>query len=60
MREKELVNRALETNIKIYPLSSYLMKNQYETQPIIVLGFGGIPEDELTEAIGHLLRDRTI
>ncbi|PAV30872.1 GntR family transcriptional regulator [Virgibacillus profundi] len=56
MCEEELVNRALKSDIKIYPLSSYVMENQYESQPIIILGFAGIPEAELAEAIGLLLK----
>ncbi|MEN1970073.1 PLP-dependent aminotransferase family protein [Lentibacillus sp. N15] len=60
LSEEELVNRALKANIKIYPLSSYVMEGQYESQPKIILGFGGIPEAELTEAIGLLLKGWTI
>lgn len=56
MYEEELVSRALKTNIKVYPLSYYIMENHYESQPIIVLGFAGIPEKDLQEAINLLLK----
>lgn len=56
MPEKELVERALQKSVKVYPLSSYLLESHYESQPIIILGFAGIPEPELANAIELLLK----
>lgn len=55
MSEKELVESALQGNLKIYPLSSYLLESNNDSEPIIILGFAGIPETELEKAIGLLL-----
>ncbi len=55
MSEQELVRNALNANIKIYPLSSYLLESHYESQPIIILGFAGIPEPDLENAMKRLL-----
>ena len=56
MSEEELINSALKADIKIYPLSFYIMENHHEAGPIIILGFAGIPEAELEEAIGLLFK----
>ncbi|GIO27925.1 MocR-like pyridoxine biosynthesis transcription factor PdxR [Ornithinibacillus bavariensis] len=55
MNEEELVQRAEHANILIYPLSTYSIEKHDEQQPRIILGFAGIPEAELEEAIGSLL-----
>ncbi|RDW17260.1 PLP-dependent aminotransferase family protein [Oceanobacillus chungangensis] len=55
MTEQELVERAADGNIKIYPISSYSIEKEVETPPKIILGFAGISEDELEGAINHLL-----
>jgi GntR family transcriptional regulator/MocR family aminotransferase len=55
MTEEELVQRAKEAGLKIYPLSYYTMKQEKVTQPIILLGFANIPENELEEAIQLLM-----
>lgn len=55
LSEEELVERARNEQIKIYPLSTYVMKKQTGQQPIILLGFASIPEDELAEAIQVLM-----
>lgn len=54
MREEELVERARESKITIYPLSYYFLEKWDKNPPMIILGFAGIPEDELEKAI-HLL-----
>ncbi len=56
MSEGELLDKAQEAQIKIYPLSTYIMEKKYESSPRIVLGFAGIPERELEEAIKLLLQ----
>ncbi|MFD1170591.1 MocR-like pyridoxine biosynthesis transcription factor PdxR [Oceanobacillus caeni] len=54
MREEELVERARESKITIYPLSYYFLEKWDKNPPMIILGFAGIPEGELEKAI-HLL-----
>ncbi|WP_096271499.1 MocR-like pyridoxine biosynthesis transcription factor PdxR [Paucisalibacillus globulus] len=60
MDEEELVKRAKQEGIKIYPLSTYTMDKQNNTQPNIILGFAGIPETKLEEAITSLLKSWNI
>lgn len=55
MTEEELVQKAVKANIKIYPLSTYSLEIETELPPKIVLGFAGIPEDELESAVQLLL-----
>lgn len=55
MKEKELVELALKSGIKIHPLSSYLLEKKADSAPKIIFGFAGIPEDELEFAIELLL-----
>lgn len=56
MEEKELVERALEEKVKVYPLSHYSLEGKMETPPKIVFGFAGVPEEQLEEGIHVLLR----
>lgn len=56
MNEQELVKRALEAKIKILPLSSYSLMKKTEFPPKMILGFAGIPEEELEQAITMLLK----
>jgi GntR family transcriptional regulator/MocR family aminotransferase len=56
LKEKELVNRALQAGLKVYPVSAYSIIKREETLPKIVLGFAGIPENELGTAIKLLLK----
>ena len=39
----------------MYGLSSYSMEKRYRGDPKIILGFAGIPEEELPKAIELLL-----
>lgn len=55
MGEEELVERALAKRIKIYPLSKYSLEKKIESPPKIVLGFAGIPEKNIEEAVLLLL-----
>ena len=56
MSEKELVLRAAEENLKVYPLSDYMLVKKEKGTPTIVLGFAGIPTEQLEEAIMILLK----
>ncbi|MCM3478052.1 MocR-like pyridoxine biosynthesis transcription factor PdxR [Caldibacillus thermoamylovorans] len=56
LKEKELVDRALQAGLKVYPVSAYSIIKREETLPKIVLGFAGIPEKELGTAIKLLLK----
>ncbi|MGJ9457910.1 PLP-dependent aminotransferase family protein [Oceanobacillus sp. CF4.6] len=55
MSEEELVKQALDAGIKVYPLSGYSLGKNYENPPKIILGFAGIPEENLAKAITSLL-----
>lgn len=56
MSECELIQKAAEENIKVYPISTYSLKKSTENPPKIILGFAGIREDELEDAIHLLLK----
>ncbi|MFS0646324.1 PLP-dependent aminotransferase family protein [Siminovitchia sp. 179-K 8D1 HS] len=56
MNEQELVRRAAEAKIKIHPLSFYSLEKKVEHPPKMILGFAGIPEDQLEAAITLLLK----
>ncbi|WP_409291051.1 PLP-dependent aminotransferase family protein [Peribacillus sp. SCS-37] len=55
MTEKELISRAAEHDIRIYGLSKYSLVERENGAPSIVLGFAGIPEEELEKGMGLLL-----
>jgi GntR family transcriptional regulator / MocR family aminotransferase len=55
MDEEELVQRAEHANMIVYPLSTYSIEQHKERKPRIILGFAGIPEAELEDAIKCLL-----
>ncbi|GAF64622.1 transcriptional regulator [Bacillus sp. TS-2] len=55
LTEKELIDKAKEKNLKIYPLSSYSMKNSSTTPPKFVIGFASIQEEKLEVAFHSLL-----
>ncbi|MFD1705138.1 PLP-dependent aminotransferase family protein [Siminovitchia sediminis] len=57
MNEKELVKKALDAQVKIHPLSDYTLEKKMEIPPKILLGFAGIPEEELVPAIHLLLKN---
>ncbi|WNS74203.1 PLP-dependent aminotransferase family protein [Bacillus sp. DTU_2020_1000418_1_SI_GHA_SEK_038] len=56
MSEGELVQKAAENAMKVYPLSHYSLEKKHEIPAQIVLGFAGIRENELEDAIQLLLR----
>ncbi|MFD1850629.1 PLP-dependent aminotransferase family protein [Oceanobacillus bengalensis] len=55
MNEQELVERARNAKIRIYPLSAYSLERRKETLPKIILGFAGIEEVNLNTALQLLL-----
>lgn len=55
MTEDALVTKAAAAGFKIYPVSLYSMAKQNLSHPQIILGFAGIPETKLTEALNGLL-----
>ncbi len=55
MNGEELVKKAMDYNLKVYPVSSYRIAKKKERFPEIVLGFAGIPEEELGKALSLLL-----
>ncbi|MED3553938.1 PLP-dependent aminotransferase family protein [Cytobacillus praedii] len=55
MNEEELVQKAAEKALKVYPLSAYSLGRKPEKAPEIILGFAGIHECELEDAIQLLL-----
>ncbi|HZG74033.1 MAG TPA: PLP-dependent aminotransferase family protein, partial [Chondromyces sp.] len=55
MSEGELVQKAAEADIKIYPISTYSLEKKFEEPPKIILGFAGIREGELEDAVQSLL-----
>ena len=55
MDEEMLVQKAEEAQLKVYPLSAHSIENLDKSAPKIILGFAGIPEQELENAIDLLL-----
>ncbi|WP_026908170.1 PLP-dependent aminotransferase family protein [Paucisalibacillus globulus] len=60
MSEKDLVEKAKNNDMRVYPLSAYAIEKQFHSQPRIILGFAGIPEAELEQAIKLLLESWNI
>lgn len=56
MDEMELVTHAEEKGCKIYPLSYYSFDEVRDKLPKIILGFAGIPEEDLDEALATLIK----
>ncbi|WP_010097293.1 PLP-dependent aminotransferase family protein [Ornithinibacillus scapharcae] len=55
LTEEELMQKAKDANVRIYPLSNYQMEKSYSTRPRIILGFAGISEAKIEEAITLLM-----
>ncbi|MGG7177500.1 PLP-dependent aminotransferase family protein [Clostridium paraputrificum] len=51
MTEEELVQAALNYNIKVHPYSYYLLNSKLYEYPRILLGFGFLSLDDITEAV---------
>jgi GntR family transcriptional regulator / MocR family aminotransferase len=53
--EETLIEEARKSQIRVYPLSLYSIERPV-APPKVILGFGGIPLDELESAIRALLK----
>ena len=51
MNEQELINKAAEQSVKVYPLSPYDMVNNLQEEPYVLMGFGGISIADIPCAI---------
>jgi len=56
MDEDTLVQKAAEARLKVYPLSAYSIEKVDKNAPKIILGFAGIHEGELENAVQLLLK----
>lgn len=56
MNETELIHAAATKSIKVYPLSLYDIVNDLQHESYVLLGFGGIAEDAIENAI-RLLKE---
>ena len=54
--EQQLLKKAEAAHIRIYPLSNYMYETTHFAQPTFLIGFGGIPFQELEIAIAQLLQ----
>jgi GntR family transcriptional regulator/MocR family aminotransferase len=51
MSEKELIESAKKVGVKVCPTSRYYINNKNFIVPMILLGFGGLTEDEINQGI---------
>nr|WP_263327408.1 PLP-dependent aminotransferase family protein [Neobacillus sp. Marseille-Q6967] len=51
LSEKELIEKAREFKVKVYPTSVYYGKYDSKREPMLLLGFGGLTENEIEEGI---------
>lgn len=51
MKEQELVDSAADLGVKVYPYSTYLYNKSSCVHPRIIIGFGGLKGDAITEGI---------
>ncbi|MFJ7725231.1 PLP-dependent aminotransferase family protein [Neobacillus sp. NPDC097160] len=56
LSEKELIERAKAYKVKVYPTSVYYENNLPEQEPMILLGFGGLTEEQIEQGI-QLLKE---
>lgn len=56
MTEEDLVQRAMEAGIQVIPLSSYMLVKKKNMLPTIVLGFAGVPAEDMEIALRLMLR----
>ncbi|WP_010632831.1 PLP-dependent aminotransferase family protein [Sporolactobacillus vineae] len=54
MSEQELIESARANGIKVYPTSIYYAANRTPEHPQILLGYGGLTENEIREGIKQL------
>lgn len=53
--EEELTKLAANEGIKVYPITDYLLEPISISSPTFLLGFGGIPLEEIESAVHHLM-----
>ena len=51
MNEQELINKAAEQSVKVYPLSPYDMVNNLQVESYVLMGFGGISITDIPCAV---------
>lgn len=51
MSEKELIDRALEQDIRVYGLSDYCIEKDDQTEPTILLGYANLAEQDIKDAV---------
>lgn len=56
MSEIELIERAAEYGVRVYPTSVYYELREPDISPMILLGFGGLTDQEIVQGI-QLLRE---
>ncbi|MEK4297991.1 PLP-dependent aminotransferase family protein [Oceanobacillus sp. FSL W8-0428] len=55
LTEEEIMKRAVQQRIKLYPISYYASKNVVVSHPQFVIGFAGMKEREIEKAVQHLI-----
>ena len=55
MNGKEAVERARSAGVRVYGLSEYLISPPGEAQPVLVMGYASMEEEEIKEAINLLV-----
>ncbi|GGP07198.1 MocR-like pyridoxine biosynthesis transcription factor PdxR [Oceanobacillus neutriphilus] len=55
LTEEEIMKRAEQQKIKLYPISYYASKNAVVSHPQFVIGFAGMKEQEIEKAVQHLI-----
>ncbi|WP_066073379.1 MocR-like pyridoxine biosynthesis transcription factor PdxR [Neobacillus soli] len=56
LSEKELIERAKAYKVQVYPTSVYYENNQPDREPMVLLGFGGLTEEQIKHGI-RLLKE---
>ncbi|MEG6533855.1 MocR-like pyridoxine biosynthesis transcription factor PdxR [Caldifermentibacillus hisashii] len=52
--EETLIEKAKSSGVKIYPTAKYWMNQNQAKDPLLLVGFGGLSETEITEGIRRL------
>ncbi|WP_339234158.1 PLP-dependent aminotransferase family protein [Oceanobacillus sp. FSL W7-1281] len=55
LTEEEIMRRARQQRIKLYPISYYASKNAVVSHPQFVIGFAGLKEGDIERAVQHLI-----
>ena len=55
IKEDVLIQKAEEKGIKVYGISAYDIRSEEKGEPIILLGYANMSEDEIKKAIGILI-----